>query len=225
MTATPRACETRLPARLPRSTIMAAEIIKIEPSLQEEAFARARTVITSGGVIAYPTETFYGLGADPKNAAAVRRLFDIKGRQADQPLLLLIQDLSQVAEWAAVVTPAAEKLMKQYWPGPLTLVFEARPEVLPELTAGTGKIGLRVPGSELTRRLLRDLGAALTGTSANRSGMKSPQTAEEAAAEIGDGADLILDGGRTPGGMPSTVIDVSEEPPQIIRRGALAVMI
>ncbi len=208
-----------------RNQHMAAAIIRIEPALQEEAFARARTVIRSGGVIAYPTETFYGLGADPKNAAAVRRLFDIKGRQADQPLLLLIQDLSQVAEWAAVITPAAEKFMKQYWPGPLTLVFAARPEVLPELTAGTGKIGLRVPGSELTRRLLRDLGIALTGTSANRSGRKSPQTAEEAAAEIGDGADLILDGGRTPGGKPSTVIDVSEELPRIIRRGALAVMI
>src|SRR3990170_4495228 len=103
MTTTPRSCETRVQARLPRSKIMAAEIIKIEPALQEEAFARARTVIRSGGVIAYPTETFYGLGADPKNAAAVRRLFDIKGRQADQPLLLLIQDLSQVAEWAAVI--------------------------------------------------------------------------------------------------------------------------
>ncbi|MEK6698241.1 MAG: L-threonylcarbamoyladenylate synthase [Nitrospirota bacterium] len=204
---------------------MAAEIITIDPAHPEIAFSRCREVLGSGGVIAYPTETFYGLGADPKNAAAVRKLFDIKGRQADQPLLLLIQDLSQVAEWAAVITPAAKKFMKQYWPGPLTLVFAARPEVLPELTAGTGKIGLRVPGSELTRRLLRDLGIALTGTSANRSGMKSPQTAEEAAAEIGDGADLILDGGRTPGGMPSTVVDVSEEPPHVIRKGTLAVMI
>jgi L-threonylcarbamoyladenylate synthase len=225
MTATPRSCETRVQARLPRSKIMAAEIITIDPAHPGTAFSRCREVLGSGGVIAYPTETFYGLGADPKNAAAVRRLFDIKGRQADQPLLLLIQDLSQVAEWAAVVTPAAEKFMKQYWPGPLTLVFAARPEVLPELTAGTGKIGLRVPGSGLTLRLLRELGIALTGTSANRSGMKSPQTAEEAAAEIGDGADLILDGGRTPGGIPSTVIDVSEELPRIIRRGALAVMI
>jgi L-threonylcarbamoyladenylate synthase len=110
--------------------------------------------------------------------------------------------------------------MKKFWPGPLTLVFKAGADVLRELTAGTGTIGLRVPGNELTRSLLDFLGIALTGTSANVSGRPNPQTAEEAAASVGDKVDLILDGGRTAGGKPSTVVDVSTDRPRVLREGA-----
>lgn len=202
---------------------MAAEIIKIDCAGSGRAFSRCREVIQSGGVVVYPTDTFYGIGVDPKNPAAVRRLFDIKGRKEDQPILLLIKNASEVAEWAADITPRADKLMKQYWPGPLTLVLKAKPDVLPELTAGTGTIGLRVPGTELARELLRFLDTALTGTSANVSGGPSPRTADEAMASIGDVVDLVLDGGTTTGGLPSTILDVRTDQPKVIRQGAVTV--
>lgn len=200
---------------------MTAEIIKVDPAHPQLAFSRCKNVISRGGVIAYPTDTFYGLGADPKNPVAVKRLFEIKGRKADQPILLLIAKADDVKMWTAGINPASENLMKTFWPGPLTLVFKARTDVLRELTAGTGTIGLRVPGNEVTRSLLDFLGIALTGTSANVSGGSSPQTAEDAAASLGDTVDLILDGGRTAGGRPSTVVDVSTGQPSVLREGAL----
>jgi len=200
---------------------MPTEIVSIDPAHPEKAFARCREVIRSGGVIAYPTDTFYGLGADPRNPAAVGKLFSVKGRQADQPILLLIQDSGAVRDWAADVTPAADDLMERFWPGPLTLVFKALPDVLPELTANTGTIGLRVPGAGVTRDLLRFLDSALTGTSANVSRRPSPRTAEEAAAALGDQVDLILDGGPTPGGKPSTIVDMGCAVPRIIREGTV----
>jgi L-threonylcarbamoyladenylate synthase len=200
---------------------MTAEIIKIDPAHPEFAFSRCRNVISRGGVIAYPTDTFYGLGADPKNPAAVKRLYEIKSRKADQPILLLIANANDVKMWTSEINPASEDLMKTFWPGPLTLVFKAGADVLRELTAGTGTIGLRVPGNELTRSLLDFLGNALTGTSANVAGESSPQTAEEAAASIGDAVELILDGGRTFGGRPSTVVDVSTGQPIVLREGVL----
>jgi L-threonylcarbamoyladenylate synthase len=200
---------------------MAAEIIKIDPAHRQFAFSRCREVISRGGVIAYPTDTFYGLGVDPKNPVALKRLYEIKGRKADQPILLLIAKAEDVNKWTAEINPASEHLMEKFWPGPLTLIFKARKDVLRELTAGTGTIGLRVPGNKLTRSLLDFLGIALTGTSANVSGGSSPQTAEDAAASLGDTVDLILDGGRTAGGRPSTVVDVSTGQPSVLREGVL----
>jgi L-threonylcarbamoyladenylate synthase len=198
-----------------------AKIVKIDPAHPEEVFARCRDVIFAGGVIVYPTDTFYGLGADPSNPAAIRKLFAIKGRQHDQPILLLIKDAGQVRNWAAEIPAKAEELMRQYWPGPLTLVFKAREYVLPELAAGAGTIGLRVPGNALTVRLLAFLGTALTGTSANTSGGPSPRTAEEAMEAVGSSVDLIIDGGMTAGGKPSTIADVSADQVVVIREGAI----
>ncbi|MCK9419199.1 MAG: L-threonylcarbamoyladenylate synthase [Nitrospirae bacterium] len=200
---------------------MQTPIVKIDPAYPEQAFTRCRDVIRAGGVIVYPTDTLYGLGADPKNPAAVKKLFTIKRRQADQPILLLIRDANEVRDWAAAITPGAGELMRKFWPGPLTLVFKARSEVPAELTGGTGTIGLRVPGNALTRQLLASLGTALTGTSANISSRQSPRTAREAAEAIGGMADLVLDGGRTEGGNPSTVVDVSDDEPRMIREGAI----
>jgi L-threonylcarbamoyladenylate synthase len=202
---------------------MSSELIKFDPAHPEQAFSRCREVIASGGVIAYPTDTFYGLGVDPRNSAAVKKLFLIKGRREDRPILLLIPDQAVVQEWAEEVTPMADQLMKRFWPGPLTLVFKAQKDVLPELTAGTGAIGLRLPGSELTRQLLAYLGVALTGTSANLSGEQGIVTAEEAQKTFGETVDLVLDGGKTAGVRPSTVVDVSTDPPQVIREGAAMV--
>ena len=199
----------------------AVEIITIDPIHPEKAFARCREIVSSGGAIAYPTDTFYGLGVDPSNPAAVRRLFEIKKRQPDQPLLLLLADPGDVREWAEEIPPQAEDLMKRCWPGPLTLVFRAKARLSAELTAGTGTIGLRVPGNEQTRALLRFLGHGLTGTSANISGRPSPVTAQDTACAVDDQVDLILDGGRTAGGMPSTVVAVTSGRPRVLREGAI----
>ena len=130
-----------------------------------------------------------------------------------------------VREWAEVIMPQAEQLMKKFWPGPLTLVFKAKKEVIPEITAGTGTIGLRMPGSALTRQLLDHLGIALTGTSANIAGERSIDSADDAAAILGSVVDLVLDGGRTAGGKPSTIVDVTSEKLKIIREGAVSSLV
>jgi L-threonylcarbamoyladenylate synthase len=201
---------------------MPAPIVTIDQNHAERSLSLCRDVIRAGGVIAYPTDTVYGLGADPRNIDAVKALFAIKGREAGQPILLLIGDASAVADWASEITPAAERLMKKFWPGPLTLVFKSKPDVFAELTGGTGTIGLRVPGSEATRQLLKYLGTALTGTSANISGRPSLRTAQEASEEIGGRIDLVLDGGSAEDGNTSTVVDVSSDRPKVIREGAIA---
>lgn len=199
-----------------------SEVIKLDPEQPGRAFSRCKDVVSSGGIIVYPTDTFYALGADPNNADALQRLFEIKGRAADQPILLLIKDAKQVWEWADMVSAQAEDLMKKHWPGPLTLVFKAKERVLSGLSGGTGTIGLRVPGSRVTRELLDFVGTALTGTSANVTGQQSMSTAEEAVKAIGGRVDLILDGGATPGGSPSTVVDVTGRV-RVIRRGAVQI--
>jgi len=200
---------------------MTAEIIKLDLAHTETAFSRCREVVRAGGVLAYPTDTFYGLGVDPHDPRAIQRLFVVKGRQADQPILLLLADAGAVKDWVAAVTPQAERLMQRFWPGPLTLVFTAKAGVPAELTAGTGTIGLRVPGSAITRQLLAFLGTALTGTSANRSGAQSPATAVQVVESLGTGVDLVLDSGSTAGNRPSTVVDVRNESPTVIREGAI----
>lgn len=211
--------------RNPRFVISMAQIIKVDNACSVHAFSRCKDVVFSGGLIAYPTDTFYGLGADPKNAAAVKKLFSVKGRQIDRPILLLISDMDVVREWAEEIMPHAEQLMKKFWPGPLTLVFKAKKEVIPEITAGTGTIGLRMPGSALTRQLLDHLGTALTGTSANIAGERSIDSADDAAAILGSVVDLVLDGGRTVGGKPSTIVDVTAEKLKIIREGAISSLV
>lgn len=203
---------------------MAPTMLRLDTD-REAVFSRCRAVIDAGGVIAYPTDTFYGLGVDPRNPRAVRKVFAIKGRKADQPILLLLHDKNDVSAWTSEVTPSALQLMARFWPGPLTLVFRAAPVVLPELTAGTGTIGLRVPGNEVIRALLGAVGGSLTGTSANRSGRPSPRTANEVQQELGDSIDLIIDGGPAAEVLPSTVVDVTEEPPRLIRPGAVDVLL
>jgi L-threonylcarbamoyladenylate synthase len=201
---------------------MAAMMLPLDVD-RDAALSRCKTVIEAGGVVAYPTDTFYGLGVDPRNPRAVKKVFAIKERKADQPILLLLHDRIDVSEWASEVTPSALQLMARFWPGPLTLVFRAARHVLPELTAGTGTIGLRVPGNDVTRTLLGSVGNSLTGTSANRSGRPSPRTANEVLQELGDSIDLILDGGPAAEGRPSTVVDVTAEPPRLIRQGVIDV--
>jgi L-threonylcarbamoyladenylate synthase len=195
------------------------EVVMIDPDHPGPSFSRCGDVVRSGGIVVYPTDTFYGLGADPRNSEAVKRLFHIKGRAKGQPILLLISSIGEVHLWAAEISQGAEELMQRFWPGPLTLVFKARNDVNNEVTGNTGTIGLRVPGNSITRQLLSSLGTALTGTSANRSGERSIRSIADLAADLAAKVDLLVDGGTTAGGMPSTIVDVSGNAPVIIREG------
>jgi L-threonylcarbamoyladenylate synthase len=183
-----------------------------------EAAARA---LRAGGLVAFPTETFYGLGADALDEAAVARVFQAKGRPADKPLLVLIDSVPMVARVAKDVSARARRLMDRYWPGPLTLVLVAHPGLPAALTAGTGTIGVRLSGHPVARALVTALGTPITAPSANSHGAPSPRTADEVAASLGGRIDLVLDGGPTPGGPASTLLDLTRTPAVVLRAGAV----
>ena len=191
--------------------------------MTEAALSQAARVVHDGGVIAFPTETFYGLGVTPCDAAAVQRLFALKGRSpASSPILVLIRHRQDLESLTSEISPSAELLMKACWPGPLTIVFRASSRVPPLLTAGTGTIGVRLSAAASLQWLLDAVDGPLTGTSANRSGALPAVTAEDVQASLGVDVDLILNGGRTPGGFASTVVDTTVTPVRLIREGALS---
>jgi L-threonylcarbamoyladenylate synthase len=184
------------------------------------AIAEAAAVLESGGVVAFPTETFYGLGVAALDAAAVRRLFALKGRPESRPVLVLVDDPARI-ERIAVVTAKARELIARHWPGALTLVLPAREVLSAELTAGTGTIGVRQPGHPVARALAAALGAPVTAPSANLTGEAPPTTAGDVLGVFDGRIELILDGGPTSGGLPSTVLDVTVDPPRVLRQGAV----
>ncbi len=188
----------------------------------EAFFAEARRVLRSGGVLALPTETFYALAVNPFDPAALARLFALKARPAAKPVLVLIAGPEMLFQTVRAVPAAALPLMAAFWPGPLTLILPARLDLPPLLTGGTGTIGLRQPRQDLVCCLMAVLGLPLTGTSANRSGQEPLATAAAVARELGGMVDLILDAGPCPGGLPSTIVDVTVSPPRLVRAGALA---
>lgn len=178
-----------------------------------------RRAIHAGGIVAVPTETYYGLGVNPFDPCATDRLCELKGRPEGKPLLVLLGDRSQLSGLVSAISPVADLLMDVFWPGPLTILFPAHPSLPPSVTAGTGTVGVRVSGADLLRRILSQVGP-LTGTSANRSGCPPAETAQEVQEAVGAELALILDAGRTPGGLPSTVIDAGETV-RVIREGAV----
>ncbi len=181
----------------------------------------AAEILRRGGVVAYPTETFYGLGALARDAAAVDRLARVKGRPDGKPLPLLAADRAQV-EAVAVVGEGAARLADAFWPGPLTLVLPARAGLAEAITAGTATVGIRIPGSDLARALAREAGGAIVATSANLSGEPPPASADALAAALVARLDVVLDGGRTPGGLPSTVVAlVGDSDVRLVRPGAV----
>lgn len=193
-----------------------------EEERAEAFFAEARNVLRARGVLALPTETFYALAVNPFDATALARLFALKERPADKPVLVLIAGPEMLLQVVRAVPAAAIPLMTAFWPGPLTLIFPARPDLPPLLTGGTGTIGLRHPRQPLVCRLMTALGLPLTGTSANRSGQEPLTTAAEIARKFGGEVDLILDAGPCPGGLPSSIADVTVSPPRLVRAGAIA---
>ena len=183
---------------------------------------KAANLIHQGEIVAFPTETFYGLGADALNGDAVERLYLMKERAQDRPVLILVRDASRIAPLVTEISDPARSLMDRFWPGPLTLVFHASKSLPRALTGGTGKIGIRVPGDELTLLFLKTVETPVTATSANRSGQASPITASAVLEGLGDHSPWILDGGPTPGGLPSSVVDVTVDPFMVIREGRIA---
>ncbi len=180
---------------------------------------RMRRVLGENGLIALPTESFYGLAVDPFNEQALAKLWQVKGRSKGKPVLVLIGEGSQLNPFVRNIPPAATVLMNAFWPGPLTIVFPAALGLSDAVTAGTRSVGIRFSAWQPLCELLRRVGP-LTGTSANREGMPPPTTAIEVRHYFGDALDLIVDAGPTPGGRPSTVIDV-QGPIRIIRDGAI----
>lgn len=191
----------------------------MDPGLE----ARIRTAaeaLRRGGLVAYPTETFYGLGALARDEAAVDRLVSAKGRPDGKPLPLVAADLAAVGA-VAVVSDDAARLARRFWPGPLTLVLPARPGLPAAITAGTGSVGVRVPGSEIARALARAAGGALVSTSANPSGGPPPVRPEDLEPALRARVDVVLDGGPAPGGLPSTVVALEPAGLRLVRPGAV----
>lgn len=179
----------------------------------------AASILHQGGLVVFPTDTLYALGADASNRPAVKRIFVVKGRNPRSPIPLLVADLTMAIQLVGELPEAAIRLAGRYWPGPLTLVVPAPRSICTLLTAGTGRIGLRVPDALVALALIRRFGGPVTGTSANRSGERDPLDANEVLHQLGDRVDVILDGGPVAAGRPSTVVDVTTSPPVIMRPG------
>lgn len=184
------------------------------------AIGQAAAVLRAGGLVAFPTETFYGVGAAALDPRAVARVFTVKGRPASRPLLVLVDGIA-MAETIAEVSAVARALMALHWPGALTLVMAARAGVPDEVTAKTGTVGVRFSAHPIASALVRALGGPVTAPSANLTGAAPCTTAAEVLDALDGAIDLVLDGGPTAGGLPSTVLDVTVMPPRLIRQGAI----
>ena len=196
--------------------------IVVDPrALKIDDLAPAIAVLRNGGVVAFPTETFYGLAADPRLASAVKKIFSLKRRPADQALPLIAASIEQVGDHVGTMTPLAQRLARG-WPGPLSLIIRASPLLCGDVHLSTGKIAVRVPSDAVARSLAAVAGHAITSTSANLSGEPPPSTPEEVAFVFGDALDVLIDAGRTPGGLPSTIVDATGETPMLVRAGAIA---
>lgn len=186
----------------------------------EQSIQAAVAVLRSGGVVACPTETFVGLLADARNERAVERVCELKGRDAHNPIGVIVPSLEALTSIVTQLSPRAQQLAQQHWPGPLTLVLHAQPQLHAALHRD-GKIGVRVPGASPALDLVRAFGSALTATSANLTGQPAARTSDEARTIFGAGLDAVIDG-ASPGGMPSTVVDATSDTLRVLRAGAIA---
>ena len=187
-----------------------------------EAIEKAVQLLKAGGLVAFPTDTVYGVGAYAFLPQAVERIYHVKGRPLNKPIPLLLNSAESLPQVARDIAPEAWLLTKKFWPGALTLVLHRKP-VVPDIVTGSGStVALRVPDHAFTLRLIEAVGAPLATTSANLTGHPDPQTAQEVVEYLEGRIDLVLDGGRCPGGIPSTVMDLTETPPAIVRPGAIS---
>jgi len=193
---------------------------KIE-KVSEESIQLAGEVLKQGGIVAFPTDTVYGLGAVCTNDEAVQKIFAAKGRDEGKPLSILVASVEQAEQIALEIPEKARRLMEKYWPGALTLVLKKRPEISDKVSAGRETIGLRMPDSQTAVKLLEAAGIPLAAPSANTSGKRSSVSAEDVIADLAGRVDMILDGGCCPVGISSTVVDLTGERPVILREGSI----
>jgi L-threonylcarbamoyladenylate synthase len=199
------------------------QILKINPQQPEDALIRkAVLILQAGGVVAFPTETFYGLAVDATNGDAIERIFQIKGRAFRSAIALIAGSKNGISGLVTDIPATAQRLMQAFWPGPLTLLFAASPQISPRLAAGTGRIGIRVSSHPIADNLANRLGGPITATSANLSGAPECLTAGEVLATFGNRIDLIIDGGPASGGKGSTFIDITVDPPACLREGPIS---
>jgi L-threonylcarbamoyladenylate synthase len=185
----------------------------------DAAIEYAANLLRQGRLVAFPTETVYGLGADASNPVAVRGIFQAKGRPADHPLIVHIHSVASLNDWALTVPDAAKKLAARFWPGPLALILNKRPEVPMVVTGGQNTVGLRMPDHPVALHLLQLFGGGIAAPSANRFCRISPTQAAHVEEELGDAVDLILDGGVCQVGVESTIVDLSGNRPKLLRPG------
>ncbi len=193
---------------------------KLPPEIAEQV-AKGVAILKGGGVIAFPTDTVYGLAAAFDDEPAVRRIFDLKQRPKGKALPLLVADMTQLEELAGTLTPMARRLAHRFLPGALTLVLPKSVKV-PDFISGGEMVALRIPADPVALALIKALGLPIVGTSANPSGRPAARSAVEVHAYFGDRIDLIIDGGGRPGGRESTIVDVTGETPRILREGAIS---
>lgn len=202
---------------------MKTEIIEIDPTHPDKAaLAQAGEVLRRGGLVAFPTETVYGLGANALDPAAVAGIFAAKGRPPNNPLIVHVADVERAKQLAASWPDAADQLSRRFWPGPLSLVVAKRPEVPEIVTAGGETVALRVPAHAVARGLIEAAGVPIAAPSANRSTEISPTRAEHVLRSLDGRIDLLIDGGPTPGGLESTVVDLTASPVRLLRPGLVS---
>jgi L-threonylcarbamoyladenylate synthase len=205
-----------------KETAMTALTIKIDAAITgSDVVADIARTLRQGGVIVYPTDTFYGLGADCFSPPALSRIYDIKGRSLTKGLLVLVSSTDMAGQLAAEIPPAFAALSAAFWPGPLTMVLKAAPNLPDELVGPARTIGVRLPALAWLRELVRTAGFPVVATSANISGEREIDSGEAAVRQFADKVDLIVDGGRTAGGRPSTVVDLTSGKPVVRRDGAI----
>lgn len=197
--------------------------VLVDPeSPQRDAIQEAARWILNGGVVALPTDTLYGLAADPFSLAGVARVFAVKGRGADRALPLIAADAEQVAEHLGQLPPAGQRLAERFWPGPLTLLVSAPRGLARDVTGGTGNVGVRVPADAVARAICAEAGRPITATSANVSGEPPTPDPDQVERTLGDRIDLLIDTGTTRGGAASTIVDVTGADPVLVRAGAIS---
>lgn len=196
-------------------------VISLTKENFKDTVTEAVRILKAGGIIAYPTESFYALGAMALNEKAIRKIFDLKNRPYGKPLPLIVDDMQTLLAVANEIPDQAKEMMNKFWPGPLTMIFKATKEV-PQLITGDSKnVAVRIPGESIALQIAKLIKAPVTATSANLSSKPPAINSEAVLLYFGESIDLILDGGQAPGGKPSTIIDITVTPPRILREGSI----
>lgn len=197
------------------------ENVQTSASIDAEEIKSASTLLKTGQLVAFPTETVYGLGCDAANAEALARLYRVKGRPGDHPVIVHLASTDQLKDWALEVPEQALALAEKFWPGPMTLILKKSHKVLPSVSGGQDTVGLRIPSHPVALALLKEFASGVAAPSANRHGKISPTTAEHVKSELGDLVAKVLDGGQCAVGIESTIIDLSGDTPRILRPGMI----